>query len=745
MTSTESSGSVTFGQYHLIDLLGTGGMGTVYRADQPGLRRKVAIKVLNSAVIGQEDYAERFDREAQMAASLEHPHIVPVYDHGTTPDGINYVVMRLLTGGSLGQRLEQHREHETPLPTLAETGALLRQMASALDYAHRRGVIHRDIKPNNIMFDDQGNAYLVDFGIARLIQDGQKSGRTLTQTGMVVGTPAYIPPELWRGEEWTASADQYALGIVIYEMLSGRPPFEAPTLYQLIDSHLNATPPPLSVARPELPEALTPVLGRALSKSPEQRYETVGEFSRAFDIAVEDAVATASNMPSGFFSLPLPNERTRVLPQTPQRNLLLNTLTTSAELPAQSVDTPAVPSPIQDNSGSKTRLRRFLPALLGLIALLVVSGAVLLTIESNSRGATLQATLDSFQTAQAANPRLISAEMLGATTEACVANLAPVPSNVGQIAFQSDRSGSTNIYLMDADGTDVRRLTDSTANDQYPIWSPDGSSLVFISGRDGNSELYVLVSGEDRDTFEEVRITHNTVDDANPAWSPDGTRIAFASRLEGSWDIYVVDADGANLTRLTDHIATDYAPVWSPDGTQIAFVSERDGNGEIYVMNADGSNPRRITNSDANDSESIVWSPDGSRLAFVSIQTDGDWEIYTATLGDEPLVTPFSSLIGDEWLPQWSPDSRSLAYLWQTDNVDIIVEDADGTNRRTVTPSTSDDYTYTWSPDGTQITFETDRDGNWEIYSVDVCGGNEHRLTHNSADDLFPSWRPLGN
>ncbi|RPI98125.1 MAG: serine/threonine protein kinase, partial [Chloroflexi bacterium] len=165
MDEVQNLSGSSLGQYQLLEQIGLGGMATVYRAYQPSLRREVAIKVLSAALAQQPGYMERFNREAEMAAALEHPNIVPIYDYGVQ-DGIGYVVMRLLMGGTLAERVSRRAYAGGQPPSLGEVADLLKQLASALDYAHRRGVIHRDIKPSNIMFDDQGRAYLMDFGIA---------------------------------------------------------------------------------------------------------------------------------------------------------------------------------------------------------------------------------------------------------------------------------------------------------------------------------------------------------------------------------------------------------------------------------------------------------------------------------------------------------------------------------------------------------------------------------------------------
>ncbi len=274
------SGS-SLGAYELIEKLGAGGMGVVYRGYQSSLNRDVAVKVLPPTLALSAGYVERFNREAQTAASLEHKHIVPIYDYGTQR-GASYIVMRLLTGGSLEERIRQRAGHRNPLPSLEETAKLLDQVASALNYAHRREVVHRDIKPSNVMFDDEGDAYVADFGIAKLL--GATSA--LTGTGMSLGTPNYMAPEQWRGEDISPATDQYALGALAYVLVTGRPPFDATTPYALMHKHLKEIPTPPHEWRPGAPPAIRPVLERAMAKQPEDRYPTVTDFSHAFSQAV---------------------------------------------------------------------------------------------------------------------------------------------------------------------------------------------------------------------------------------------------------------------------------------------------------------------------------------------------------------------------------------------------------------------------------------------------------------------------
>ena len=286
----------TLGQYELREILGVGGMGAVYRGYQPALQRAVAVKVISPELLNQPDYIDRFYREARIAAALEHAHIVPIYDYGVQGD-ISYVVMRLLTGGTLTERLTRQDDAESALPSLNEIATMLGQLASALDYAHSQGVVHRDIKPSNVMFDNRGDAFLVDFGIAKLLAATQ----AITTSGVVMGTPLFMPPEQWRAEEVTPASDQYALGVMTYVLITGRLPFEADTPHGLMYKHLTEPPTPPQVYRPDIPRAVTQVLERTLAKKGEERFPTVTAYAQAFEKAIQGYGGEKTN----FFTAPL--------------------------------------------------------------------------------------------------------------------------------------------------------------------------------------------------------------------------------------------------------------------------------------------------------------------------------------------------------------------------------------------------------------------------------------------------------
>ena len=259
------------GQYEVIALLGSGGMASVYRARQSRVGRDVAIKIIRPDRADTVDFAQRFEREARLIASLSHPNIVKLFDYGREAH-IVYLVMELVSGGSLEQKIKAG-----PL-TLTTVERVLAQLASALDYAHKEGVLHRDLKPSNVLLDAHGNAVLTDFGIAKLLNEST----SVTKDGQLVGTPTYMAPELWHGGAATAQADVYALGAILFEMLTGRPPFTGKTLHSLMYQHLENPLPSVLNMQPDLPPEIDMFMQHTLNKHMEERYKNPLALSEDF-------------------------------------------------------------------------------------------------------------------------------------------------------------------------------------------------------------------------------------------------------------------------------------------------------------------------------------------------------------------------------------------------------------------------------------------------------------------------------
>lgn len=277
-----------FGPHRIIAPLGEGGMAAVYKAYQAGVDRYVALKILPRHLSEETQFIGRFKQEAKVLAGLQHPHILPVFDFGEE-DGYTYIAMPLIEAGTLAERLQGK-----PLP-LGEIERIITQIGDALDYAHSKGLIHRDIKPSNILLDERGNCLLTDFGIAKIYEATAK----FTETGGIIGTPSYMSPEQGGGEPVDQRTDIYSLGVVLYEMVTGRIPFRAETPVAVVLKHIQAPLPPPRTVNPSLPEAIERVVFKALAKSPEERFATAGQMVEAFQSAASGLDQAATLLKAG--------------------------------------------------------------------------------------------------------------------------------------------------------------------------------------------------------------------------------------------------------------------------------------------------------------------------------------------------------------------------------------------------------------------------------------------------------------
>jgi len=361
----------TFGAYRIIEPLGRGGMASVYRAYEAALDRYVALKVLPGEFLHDETFAERFRREAKVVARLEHPNIIPIHAFGIE-GGIPWMAMRLISGGALSSLLRSGRlTHERII-------TILRGAADALDYAHGKGVVHRDVKPQNILLDEEERVYLADFGIAKMVEG---SG-ALTQTGMITGTPQYMAPEQATGQPVDQRVDIYALGVVAYEMLTGRVPFAADTPVAVLMKHVTE-PMPIPPAS-TVPEPLVRALLKGMAKKPEERWASAGAFVRALEQGLAE-VPTAS----------LPVAATATVPAPALRPAL----------------TMPPPGPTTRRSAAPVRAGAGAGLVLGILAVVVIVGGIGLFALSRSRSA----------------PKAMTASVSSAGA-AVTASLAPAPT-----------------------------------------------------------------------------------------------------------------------------------------------------------------------------------------------------------------------------------------------------------------------------------------------------------------------------
>ncbi len=659
-----ATGTVLENRYRIITLLGEGGMSRVYLADAIRLGTRVAVK---ENLQTDPHSRAQFEREAQILARLSHPNLPRVTDHFTdAATGRQYLVMDYIEGEDLEQMIAR-------VGRLPEATALawVQQILYALEYLHSQTppVVHRDIKPANIKITPQGKAVLVDFGIAKTHDPARG-----TLTGARAVTPGYAPPEQY-GLRTDQRSDIYALGATLYTMLTGRIPPEAP-----LRASGDVLIPPRQLVPALSPQTEGAIL-RAVELQPTLRWQTAREFRTALTPRPVAAPPTSTS-----------TAQARTIPvahTTPARRTMTWVLIGLSILGTM--------------------------AFIGLIALLMlfvmpapkpilISTRIILS-ETPTRGLIVAGS----PIPTAVSPPFTPSASATWTPVLTLPTLTATPLSLkGQIAFLSNRASNEpakcsnlyqNIYVMNADGTNVRRLTNTQMGDDGPVWSPDGRLIAFTSNRDGNSEIYVM--NADGTNQRNLTNTNRSVE-SDPSWSPDGRLIAFLSTREGDRgrEIYVMRADGTEQHRLTSGATAYWGLKWSPDGRSIAFVSYRDenysGNTQIYVINADGTNWRNLTRYPA-ENGMPAWSPDGRFIAFVS-NRDGNNEIY--------------------------------------------VMNADGTNPRRLANTPSSETFPTWSPDGRLIAFSSDRDGNPEIYVMNADGTNPRNLTRHPACDSAPTWAP---
>jgi Tol biopolymer transport system component len=306
-----------------------------------------------------------------------------------------------------------------------------------------------------------------------------------------------------------------------------------------------------------------------------------------------------------------------------------------------------------------------------------------------------------------------------------------------KISFISDRYGEEDIYIINPDGTDQTKLTESTATDSGASWSPDGKKIAFHSARNGNLEIYVM----DSDGSNQTRLTDNPASDRFPSWSPDGKIISFNSDRDGNWELYSIKADGSYLTRLTDNPAVDRNPTWSPDSSRILFESDRDKNLDIYIMNADGSNQAKLTELPTNDGEPS-WSPDGTKIAFLSYR-DKNLDVYIMNANGSNKIR-LTDHPARERFPRWSPDGSRIVFDSSRDgNREIYAMNVDGSEQTNLTNNLGYDSRASFSPDGQKITFFSDRDLDEEVYVMDADGSNQINLTNNAPKNETFGLTPL--
>ncbi len=722
----------TLGHYRILRLIGKGGMGEVYAAEDQTLDRTVALKVLPAALAANLADLERFEREAKAVAALNHPGIVTVHSFEKAGD-VHFITMELVDGEPLSSTIPAGGLAFDKLLGMAE------EIADAVSAAHDRGIVHRDLKPANVLVTPNGHVKILDFGLAKLhepegLADEQPT-RQLTGEGKIVGTVAYMSPEQAEGRPVDHRTDIFSLGVLLYEMSTGQRPFQGDTSMSVLSAVLKDQPRPASEVNPALPGAFARLIKTCLRKDPERRYQSAKDLRNDLQTLKEE-------LDSGELTRPA--------------------FTTAAAAPA--------------------RWWPLAAGVLGVVAIVALVAALwrpdssvepvpaLQHLQLTSAGGPEAGPSLSpdgkwfvFVSEADGNPDIYLQSVSGQTTinltgDSPAADYAPAFSPDGErIAFRSERDGG-GIFVMGRTGEAPRRVTSEGFD---PAWSPDGSQLVYATAFFTIATSKGSLSQLRRVQVDTGQVTALTeTDAANPAWSPNGRFIAFwglgrtvgGSETSSIRDLWVMPASGGEPWRVTDDPAVDWSPMWNADGSFLYYVSDRGGSMNLWRL------PMHPDTGVPAGNVQPVTTPAGY-VGLAHMSANGTHVVYEARTANVNIYrAPFDAARGTIGAPAAvttgsrafrfvdpSPDGKLLVlgtgFLQQED---LFISAIDGSGLRQLTTDAFYDRWPQWSPDSTLAAFYSNRSGKYEIWTT-TTGGQLSQIT-DAADfsALYPRWSPDG-
>jgi serine/threonine protein kinase len=727
----------TISHYSILEKLGEGGMGVVYKARDTRLDRFVAIKVLPAESVADPERKQRFVQEAKAASSLNHPNIITIYDIGQA-EGVDFISMECVAGKTLDRLIPRRGMR------LNEALKCAVQIADALARAHSAGIVHRDLKPGNIMVNEQGLVKVLDFGLAKLTEptpaDEDAATRTMrptTEEGKIVGTVAYMSPEQAEGKKVDARSDIFSFGSVLYEMVTGEKAFHGDTKASTLAAILKDNPRPASKLVDGLPREMERLVSRCLRKEVNQRSQHMDDVKIALQELKEES--DSGVLGAAAVSRSNPHRRRHWVLSVAAIVIVAMVGVWLVRSKKEVPETQLVAVPLTSYPGSES-WPSFSP-----------DGTQVAFGWNGEK----QDNWDIYV-------KQIGVEPPYRLTNDPAMDYSPAWSPDGRsIAFLREVSaGKTAIMLIPQRGGSERILAEINGSLQgfppfgpYLSWTPDSKWLVgttlAVGQHGGGLRLYSTETGEQRPLSNPPT---EEIGDTAPAVSPDGRTLLFSR----------VSPDFYNVTLWLLHLGEGYQPLgkeekvqsgnmtnmgaaWLPDGSEFVFGSGTLGNLRLWrIAVSNGAIPKRI-NLDASNASEPAISRLGNRLAFATAKWDLNiWRIDLKGPGQKPGV-PFRFISSTqlEYYPAFSPDGRRIAFVSQRSGTDEIwICDSDGSKTLQLTSfGGSEIYGPSWSPDSQNIAFTGVLKGmKDDIYSISVNGGAARRLTTHAAEDKWPYW-----
>lgn len=648
-------GEVLNGRYKIEGTIAKGGMGAVYRAVDQILNVPVAVK---ENLFSTEGSTRQFKHEATILGGVKHPNLPRVTDHFVINKVGQYLVMDFIEGEDLREQIK--RIGKLPEEEVIRIGG---KICEALTYLHNSDppILHRDIKPGNIKIAPNGEIFLVDFGLAKMVR-----GNQATTTGAQSLTPGYAPPEQY-GTGTSQRSDIYSLGATLYAALTGKIPEDG------IGRAMGTTRlTPIANHNPFVTPRIAQAIEKSMAVAPEDRFQSAEEFLKA--LSLEKRSTQTIKKKTGVEKENLDIKKVSdSLPHRRSKKIILPILT-------------------------------FLGlAIIGVISIIIFKPSFTLGFIKERPTPTLETVVSQMdiltKTAQLVLPPTRTSTLTVppteiSPTETLIAESAGMAS--GLIAFASDRDGAPQIYVMEIDGRNVRRVTNLPDGACQPEWSPDAKKLVFISPCEGNKAKYAQSSLFIINVEGSGLLPLKTVPggDYEPDWSPDGNKLIFTTLRDGLPHLYYYDLENESTTRLSSPSSTDRSAAWSPDGKLIAFESNRLGQPVIFLMDLESGKIQQVSQLESGNSYLPNWSPDGKALVY-SQGSSQPWLVIKQMIG----LTVEEKIVNNDFRPandaNFSPDGENLVC---ESNGDIFSLNRDGTNIQNLTDNPANDFDPAWSP-----------------------------------------------